>query len=46
MPQTLDDVVLVGGVSESGDADWIDDDDALPSLPMRDALASGRGDGG
>lgn len=46
MPQTLDDVVLVGGVSEPGDADWIDDDDALPSLPMRDALASGRGDGG
>ena len=46
MPQTLDDVVLVGGVSEPGDADWIDDDDALPSLPMRDALASGRSDGG
>lgn len=38
----LDEVVLLGGVSEPGDADWIDDDDALPSLPMRDPAAAGR----
>lgn len=45
-PEMLDDEVLAGGVSEPGDADWIDDDDALPSLPMRDPAAAGRDGGG
>lgn len=42
----LDDAVLLGGVSEPGDADWIDDDDPAPSLPMRDPAVAGRDGGG
>lgn len=44
-PQMRDDVARVGGVNEPGEADWIDDDAALPSLPMRDPAAADR-DGG
>lgn len=45
MLQIPDDVLVMGGVSAPGEADWSDDDDALPPLPMHDVVVSGRGDG-
>ncbi len=28
------DIIMVGGITKPGEAEWIDDDTALPDLPM------------